>query len=56
MIFPFRFMPPTLPFGNVPRVGIVMARLVVSGVDQGIRAFVVPLNDGKEMCAGVIAR
>ncbi|EKM52531.1 uncharacterized protein PHACADRAFT_198586 [Phanerochaete carnosa HHB-10118-sp] len=51
-----KYMPPTLPFGGVPRVGVVMARLVVNGVDKGIRPFVVALNDGKEMCKGVTAR
>ena len=33
-----------------------MARMVARGTDQGIRAFIVPLNDGKEMCPGVVAR
>ena len=49
-------MPPTLPFGGVPRVGIVIARLVHRGVFKGLRPFIVALNDGKDMCKGVTAR
>jgi acyl-CoA oxidase len=49
-------MAPTLPFGGVPRVGILMARLMVRGEDRGIRPFIVSLNDGKTMCTGVTAR
>ncbi|RAL03940.1 acyl-CoA dehydrogenase NM domain-like protein [Aspergillus ibericus CBS 121593] len=48
-----KFMPPTMPIVNVPRVGLVMARLIVDDEDRGLRAFVVPLNDGKTMCKGV---
>ncbi|PYI11763.1 acyl-CoA dehydrogenase NM domain-like protein [Aspergillus sclerotiicarbonarius CBS 121057] len=48
-----KFMPPTMPIVNVPRVGLVMARLIVDDEDRGIRAFVVPLNDGRTMCRGV---
>ncbi|EKM52307.1 uncharacterized protein PHACADRAFT_164229 [Phanerochaete carnosa HHB-10118-sp] len=51
-----KYMPPTLPFGGVPRVGLVMARLIVGGIDKGVRPFVVALNDGKEMCTGIMAR
>ncbi|KAI0735596.1 acyl-CoA oxidase [Earliella scabrosa] len=51
-----KFMPPTLPFGGVPRVGIVIARLVHRGVFKGLRPFIVALNDGKDMCKGVTAR
>ncbi|KAK7685063.1 hypothetical protein QCA50_011900 [Cerrena zonata] len=51
-----KFMPPTLPFGGVPRVGILFARLAVRGEDRGIRPFIVPLNDGKSMCKGITAR
>lgn len=47
-----RFMPPTVPAG-LPCVGVVFARLIVNGEDRGHRPFVVPLNDGKQMCAGV---
>lgn len=51
-----RFMPLTLPGGGVPRVGIVMARLIHKGTDKGVRPFIAALNDGKEMCKGITAR
>ncbi|KAH7913696.1 acyl-CoA dehydrogenase NM domain-like protein [Hygrophoropsis aurantiaca] len=50
-----KFMPPTVPVGT-PTIGIVFARLLVDGEDRGIRPFLVPLNDGDQMCAGVTAR
>ncbi|KAF9259231.1 acyl-CoA oxidase [Marasmius fiardii PR-910] len=52
-----KFMPPTLPDVGVPKIGIVMARLIdLDGKNKGVRAFIVPLNDGEFMCTGVIAR
>ncbi|OBZ73615.1 Acyl-coenzyme A oxidase 2, peroxisomal [Grifola frondosa] len=51
-----KFMPPTGPFGSVPRVAIVFARLMVKGENRGIRPFVVALGNGKEMCKGVSMR
>lgn len=48
-------MPPTIPMG-LPTIAVVFARLLVEGEDYGIRPFVVPLNDGKQMCVGVTAR
>ncbi|KAL1948493.1 hypothetical protein VTO73DRAFT_12568 [Trametes versicolor] len=51
-----KYMPPTLPFGGVPRVAIVMARLIHRGQFKGLRPFVVSLNDGKEMCKGITAQ
>ncbi|KAG7094511.1 hypothetical protein E1B28_005343 [Marasmius oreades] len=52
-----KFMPPTLPDVGVPRLGIVMARLIsLEGKDLGIRAFIVPLNDGVSMCPGITAK
>ena len=50
-----RFMPPTVPAG-LPCVAVVFAKLIVDGEDRGHRPFVVPLNDGKQMCAGVESR
>ncbi|KAI0790861.1 acyl-CoA dehydrogenase NM domain-like protein [Abortiporus biennis] len=50
-----KFMPPAIPVGK-PAIGIVLARLIVDQEDRGIRPFVVPLNDGREMCQGVTAR
>lgn len=49
-------MPPTGPKGRMPRVAIVMARLIVDGEDRGVRPFVVGLGDGNEMCEGVSAK
>ncbi|KAJ6575618.1 acyl-CoA dehydrogenase NM domain-like protein [Mycena vulgaris] len=51
-----KFMPASIPAGGVPRIAVVMARLVVQGRDCGIRPFVVPLNDGKSMYEGVSCR
>ncbi|THH13462.1 hypothetical protein EW146_g6758 [Bondarzewia mesenterica] len=50
-----KYMPPTVPVG-VPCIGIVFARLIVAGKFHGIRPFVVDINDGMKMCAGVTAR
>ncbi|KAI0633864.1 acyl-CoA dehydrogenase NM domain-like protein [Trametes polyzona] len=47
-----KFMPPTIPAGE-PCVAVVYARLIVNGEDRGHRPFLVPLNDGKQMCTGV---
>ncbi|KAK1149714.1 hypothetical protein N8T08_005268 [Aspergillus melleus] len=46
-------MPPTTPRSGLPSIGVVMAKLMVEGEDYGVRAFLVPLADGKEMCKGV---
>ncbi|KAH8085460.1 putative acyl-CoA oxidase [Cristinia sonorae] len=51
-----KWMPPTGPYGNMPRVATVMARLMVNGEDRGVRPFVVALGNGKEMCKGVSAK
>ncbi|PYH85117.1 acyl-CoA oxidase [Aspergillus uvarum CBS 121591] len=48
-----KFMPPSMPMAGIPRVALVMARLLVEGEDRGIRPFVVPINDGYRMCQGV---
>jgi acyl-CoA oxidase len=53
--FLYRYMPPTVPVG-IPTIAVVFARLVVGTEDRGIRPFVVPINDGCEMCSGVTAR
>jgi hypothetical protein len=50
-----RFMPPTIPAGT-PCVAVVWARLKVGSDDRGIRPFIVSLNDGYNMCPGVIAK
>ncbi len=54
--FRHRMMPPTGPFGGIPRVAIVIARLIVEEQDHGLRPFVVALGDGKQMCKGVTSR
>ncbi|KAI9375221.1 acyl-CoA dehydrogenase NM domain-like protein [Aspergillus egyptiacus] len=51
-----KYMPPTSPQPGFPRIGIVMARLIMDGQDKGIRAFLVWLNDGQQMCKGVSAK
>ena len=52
----YRFMPPTVPVLGKPCIGIVFARLLVSGQTRGIRPFLVPLNDGYRMNPGVTSR
>lgn len=42
-----------MPVAGIPRIAVVMAKLVVEGEDRGIRPFLVALGDGKEMCRGV---
>ena len=49
-------MPPSAPFGGVPRVGLVFARLMVEGENRGIRPFIVVLGDGKSMSKGITSR
>jgi hypothetical protein len=49
-------MPPAAPVKGFPRVGIVFARLIVSGEDRGIRPFITWLSDGEHMCDGVTAK
>ncbi|OJT05090.1 Acyl-coenzyme A oxidase 2, peroxisomal [Trametes pubescens] len=50
-----KFMPPTVPAGT-PAIAVVFAKLIVNGEDRGHRPFIVALNDGKTMCAGVQSR
>ncbi|KAJ7312390.1 hypothetical protein DFH08DRAFT_791370 [Mycena albidolilacea] len=50
-----KIMPPTSPCG-IPAVGIVFAKLIVKGQDFGIRAFVLPFNDGTNMMPGITAK
>ncbi|KAI1741688.1 hypothetical protein F4680DRAFT_57976 [Xylaria scruposa] len=47
-------MPPSSPHSGMARTAIVFARLMVSGKDNGVRPFIVPLNDASgAMCRGV---
>ncbi|KAI0790862.1 acyl-CoA dehydrogenase NM domain-like protein [Abortiporus biennis] len=50
-----KHMPPTIPAGK-PTIGIVFAKLTVNNEDRGIRPFIVPINDGRQMCTGVTAQ
>ncbi|KAJ0413496.1 hypothetical protein BJY00DRAFT_296816 [Aspergillus carlsbadensis] len=49
-------MPPTTPRSGLPAVAVVIARLIVNGENRGVRPFLVPLGDGREMCKGVTAK
>ena len=51
-----RWMPITTPQEGFKRVGVVFARLIVEGEDRGVRPFIVNLNDGQNMCPGVMAK
>ncbi|KAJ5900219.1 uncharacterized protein N7473_004289 [Penicillium subrubescens] len=48
-----KFMPPSRQVAGIPRIVVVMARLMVDGDDRGIRPFIVALSNGKEICKGV---
>ncbi|KAI9376624.1 acyl-CoA dehydrogenase/oxidase [Aspergillus egyptiacus] len=49
-------MPPTTPRSGFPTVAVVMARLIVADEDRGVRPFLVPLGDGRQMCKGITAK
>jgi acyl-CoA oxidase len=49
-------MPPTTPLGEIPKVAIVFAQLIVGHEIQGVRAFVVQLTEGNRMCRGMTTR
>ncbi|KAF7301924.1 Acyl-CoA oxidase [Mycena indigotica] len=52
-----KFMPASVPAGGIPRMTIVLARLIgKTGSFMGIRPFAVDLNDGKTMKPGVSCR
>jgi acyl-CoA oxidase len=54
-----KYMPPTGPFGGIPKVAIVIARLIIEGEeseDRGVRPFIVTLGDGEQMAQGISAR
>lgn len=46
-------MPASTPLFGIPKVALVMARLIVDGEDRGSRFFVVPICDKYEMFPGV---
>ncbi|KAG5772885.1 hypothetical protein H9Q72_001064 [Fusarium xylarioides] len=51
-----KFVPPSMPVAGIPRIAVVMAKLMVHGEDFGLRPVVVALSDGKQMCKGVTSR
>ncbi|PLN80602.1 acyl-CoA dehydrogenase/oxidase [Aspergillus taichungensis] len=51
-----KIMPPSWPRAGFPRVAVVFARLIVQDEARGLRPFIVWLNDGETMCAGVTAK
>ena len=46
-------MPATTPLFGIPKVAVVIARLIVSGQDRGCRPFIVPICDKSQMYRGV---
>ncbi|KAF8956577.1 acyl-CoA oxidase [Flammula alnicola] len=48
-----KFMPASTPAFKIPKVALVMARLIVKGEDRGCRFFVVPICNEREMYEGV---
>ncbi|KAJ6550613.1 hypothetical protein DFH09DRAFT_1366654 [Mycena vulgaris] len=50
-----KIMPPTSPCG-LAAIGVVFAKLIAKGRDYGIRAFVLPFNNGKCMMPGITSK
>lgn len=50
-----RYMPPTTPVG-IPCIAIIFARAIINGEDRGVRPFVVPIHDGRDMNPGVVSK
>ena len=48
-----RFMPASTPAFGIPKVALVMARLIVNREDRGCRFFVVPICNETEMYHGI---
>ena len=48
-------MPASTPAFGIPKVALVMARLIVDGSDRGSRFFIVPVCNEREMYRGVIS-
>ncbi|KAG6831551.1 hypothetical protein H0H92_009470 [Tricholoma furcatifolium] len=48
-----KFMPASTPAFGIPKVALVMARLIVDGRDHGSRFFVTPICNEREMYHGV---
>ncbi|KAG7095207.1 hypothetical protein E1B28_005982 [Marasmius oreades] len=50
-----KFMPASTPAFGIPKVALVMARMIVNGRDHGSRFFIVPICNEREMYRGVIS-
>ncbi|KAG6837394.1 hypothetical protein H0H93_010012 [Arthromyces matolae] len=48
-----KFMPASTPSFGIPKVALVMARLIVDGQDHGSRFFITPICNEREMYRGV---
>lgn len=48
-------MPSTSPIG-MACIAIVFARAIIEGEDRGIKPFLVPLHDGKNMYPGITSK
>jgi acyl-CoA oxidase len=49
-------MPPTTPIQGFPKIAIVMANLIVEGINCGIHPFIVPTSDSHGMLRGVTSK
>jgi hypothetical protein len=49
-------MPVATPISSMEKIAIVFARLQIGAKDEGIRGFIVTLNDGKNMAPGITAK
>ncbi|KAF9269856.1 acyl-CoA oxidase [Marasmius fiardii PR-910] len=50
-----KFMPASTPAFGIPKVALVMARMIVDGQDRGSRFFIVPVCNEHEMYRGVVS-
>ncbi|KAF7419419.1 hypothetical protein PC9H_002009 [Pleurotus ostreatus] len=50
-----KFMPASTPSFSIPKVALVMARLIVNGNDHGSRFFLVPICNKREMYRGILS-
>ncbi|KAG2125666.1 acyl-CoA oxidase [Suillus clintonianus] len=49
----YKFMPASTPAFGIPKVALVMARLIADGQDRGSRFFIVPICNEQEMFKGI---
>ncbi|THU85131.1 acyl-CoA oxidase [Dendrothele bispora CBS 962.96] len=50
-----KFMPATTPSFGIPKIALVMAKMIVDGRDHGSRFFIVPICNDREMYRGVVS-